>query len=104
MSLTKKYLKSKPVCKVTFKITKTAAKEIAAKEVTVVGEFNDWDIKGTKMKKAKDGSFATTVDLEVGKEYQFRYLVNGETWTNDTKADKYVSAGVGSEENCVVVL
>ena len=102
MSLTKKYLKSKPVCKVTFKLDKTVGKD--AKSVSLVGEFNKWDLKKNKMKKLKDGSFKTTVDFETGQEYQFRYLVDGEVWVNEVEADKYVPAGVGLDENSVIAL
>ncbi len=102
MSLTKKYLKSKPLCKVTFKLAKEAVEN--AEKVALVGDFNNWDATETEMKKLKDGSFKTTLDLEVGKEYEFRYLVDASTWANDQEADKFVPAGIGYDENSVVVL
>ena len=103
MSIKKQYLKSKPVCKVTLSLKNDETN--AAKKVAVLGEFNDWDsVKGVPMKKLKDGTFKTTIDLEVGREYQYRYLVDGETWVNDGAADKYVPTGVGFEDNCVVVV
>ena len=100
MSLTKKFLKSKPVCKVTFKLTSDAAQE--AKKASVLGDFNEWNPKKGKMKKLKSGDFTLTVDLESGKDYQFRYLVGGKTWENDEAADNYVPTGVSYEENGVV--
>ncbi len=102
MSIKKQYLKSKPVCKVTFSLPKEAAN--AAKKVTLVGEFNDWDKKSLPMKKLKDGSFKLTQDLSVGQEYQFRYFIDGKTWENDWSADKYVTSGLSTEDNSVVVL
>ena len=36
----KQYLKTRPVCKVTFSLAKEAA--LQAERVCVVGEFNDW--------------------------------------------------------------
>jgi len=102
MSIKKQYLKSKPVCKVTLSLPKEAAK--TAKKVMVVGEFNDWNKKSLPMKKLKDGSFKTTIDLAPGKEYQFRYLIDSKKWENDWSADKYVSSGVALEENSVVVV
>jgi 1,4-alpha-glucan branching enzyme len=102
MSITKKYLKSKPVAKVTFKLPKEAAPE--AKKVTIVGEFNEWSQSKNAMKKLKNGSFSATLDLETGKEYSYKYLIDGETWENDWEADKYTSAGIGAEENSVVVV
>ena len=56
------------------------------------------------LKKFKNGSFKVTIDLETEQEYQFKYLVDGEKWVNDEMADKYVSNGIGHEENSVVVL
>ena len=52
MAISKQYLKSKPVCKVTFSVP---AKD--ADEVTVVGTFNEWDTKSTTLKKLKNGTF-----------------------------------------------
>ncbi len=102
MSIKKQYLKSKPVCKVTFSLPKEAAN--AAKKVTLVGEFNNWDVKSLPMKKLKDGSFKLTQDLDVGQEYQFRYFIDGKTWENDWSADKYVASGLSTEDNSVVIL
>jgi 1,4-alpha-glucan branching enzyme len=101
MSLKKQYLKSKPVCKVTFSLPKAAASK--AKKVMLVGEFNEWNSTALPMTKLKDGSFKATCDLTIGSEYQFRYLIDGKVWENDWQADKYVSNGL-SDENSVVVL
>lgn len=99
MSLTKKFLKSKPVCKVTFKVPKEMAP--SAKEVYVVGDFNGWDQKAEPMKALKNGTFSATIDLEQGKEYQFRYLIDGEKWENDDAADKYLPGAYGGENSVV---
>lgn len=100
MGLTKKYLKSKPVCKVTFKVSPEQIE--GAKKVALVGGFNNWDVKETPMRKLKDGSFTKTLELSVGEEYEFRYLIDGEKWINDEAADKYVPTGVSYEQNCAV--
>jgi 1,4-alpha-glucan branching enzyme len=85
--LKKQPLKSKPVCKVTF----TLPEAIKAETAFLVGDFNNWDEKSTPMKMVKkSGQFSITLDLETGREYQFRYLVNGTEWHNDWHADKYV--------------
>lgn len=102
MSLKKQFLKSKPLCKVTFSVDAELIE--GAKEVALLGEFNAWDPAESTMRKLKDGSFTKTIELEVGKEYQFRYLVDGNRWINDTAADKYTHSGVAAEENSVVAL
>ncbi len=101
MAIKKTYFKTKPDVKVTLSLPKTAAK--GAKKVEVYGDFTDW-AEGTKMTKQKDGSYQTSVTLKPEHEYQFRYLIDNQKWENDWKADKYVSNGVSTEENSVIVL
>ena len=100
MTLKKQYLKSKPECKVTFVLSKEIAN--GAKKVVLVGDFNEWDSKGIKMTKKKDGSFSKQLNLPVGKEFAYRYLIDGKKWENDGEADYYVSSPISNEENGVV--
>ena len=95
--LKKQHLKSKPVCKVTF----YSPAQIEAENVHLVGDFNGWSETETEMKKLKDGRFSVILELEAGKEFQFRYLINGKDWHNDWEADKYV-ANPFSGDNSVV--
>src|SRR5210317_85362 len=92
MAITKQYLKSKPVVKVTFAVP---AEE--AKKVTVVGSFNAWNSKkAVTLKKLKNGTFKGTVDLEKDNSYEFKYLVDG-TYVNDDQADAYAMNVFGTE-------
>jgi 1,4-alpha-glucan branching enzyme len=102
MAVAKQFLKSKPIAKVTFELSAEAVN--GAKTVAVVGEFNNWDATAQVLKKQKDGSYKTTVELPVGNEYQFRYVLDGSKWENDSAADKYVASGVSEEQNSVIVL
>ena len=102
MSLEKKYLKSRPVGKVTFRLPCDAAPE--AEKVYLVGDFNAWRKDATPMTRLKNGEFKVSLDLEPGREYSFRYLIGGDTWENDWEADKYVPSGIATEENSVVVV
>ena len=99
----KQFLKSKPVCKATFTLPAEAAPE--AETVVLVGEFNEWNTKdGVSMKKLKNGTFKATVDLESGKDYEFRYLIDGETWENDWEADAYVPTPYGVDNSVISTL
>jgi 1,4-alpha-glucan branching enzyme len=98
----KEYLKSKKVCKVTFRLPRIAAP--GASSVFIVGDFNEWNIYANPMKKLKKGDFTVTLNLEPGREYQFRYLIDGSTWENDWNADKYVKSPFGDSENSVIIL
>lgn len=102
MSLKKQYLKSKPQCKVTFRMPKAAVP--AAKTVHIVAEFNGWSTKHTPMKRLKSGDFTAVVTLEPGRAYQFRYLVDQTRWENDWEADRYVKCDFGDCDNSVVVV
>lgn len=100
MGLRKKYLKTKPVCKVTFTVPKELAD--SAKKIHLVGEFNQWNTNQTPLKKTSRGYFSTTIDLARGKAYQFRYLIDDSNWINDPRADKYVFNDYANCENSVV--
>jgi 1,4-alpha-glucan branching enzyme len=102
MSIKKQFLKSKPVCKVTFQIPEEIGN--SAKTAHVVGEFNGWNALATPMKKLKTGAFSTRLDLEQGREYQFRYLLDENNWQNDVDADKFVTTPFGDSKNSVIVL
>ncbi len=102
MSIKKQYLKSKPVCKVTFKVEGEQAG--GATKMSVVGDFNQWNEKTHELKALKDGSFTITVDLETGREYQFRYLADGQIWLNESEADAFIPSGFGDAQNAVIRL
>ncbi|MCP4291574.1 MAG: glycoside hydrolase [bacterium] len=105
MGLQKRFLKSKPISKVTFRLPKEAVNDATA--VNLVGEFNNWAKATLPMVRLKNGEFKVTLDLPVGREYQFRYLIsapNGKIWENDWSADRYAPSGFLGAENSVLVL
>lgn len=95
--LKKNYTKSGKSCRVTFKLQS----ELEADAASLLGEFNEWDQAANPMKKLKDGSFSVTVSLDAGNEYRFRYLLDGEEWTNDEAPDALVANRFGSQD-CVI--
>ncbi len=75
---------------------------IWADHVNLVGDFNDWDEQSHPMTPdRKDGTWHITLELEKGKRFQFRYLVNGSEWHNDWKADDYVPNPFGGTNSVV---
>lgn len=101
MALKKSYTKDKKKCNVTFTVSAEAA--AGAATITIAGDFNSWSSTETPLKKGKDGSFSVKLPLEAGKEYQFRYLIDGVRWENDWAADKYIPAPFSSTDNSVVI-
>jgi len=102
MSIKKQYLKKQPLCKVTFRIPEEIGR--SAETAHVVGEFNNWDYFSTPMKKLKKGAFTTSINLEKGRAYQFRYLLDNRNWQNEGDADKFVPTPFGDSENSVIAL
>lgn len=100
MSLKKTFLKHQPICRVTFRLPKEMVKD--ANQVSLVGEFNAWDPAANLMRSLKNGTYMQTLDLEEGKEYQFRYLTGDGEWENDPEADKYAASPFGVENSVVV--
>jgi 1,4-alpha-glucan branching enzyme len=99
--LKKQYVESKNICKVTFRLPKEAAPE--AKSVTIVGDFNKWNITETRMKKLKNGDFTLTLELPCNREYSFRYLIDANRWEKDWFADKHIPGDSGVDDSVVVI-
>ncbi|MEX0680927.1 MAG: isoamylase early set domain-containing protein [Balneolales bacterium] len=86
------------VCKVTFRVPENWAH----KEVSVVGDFNEWDTEANKLDRKK-GVWETTLRLTPERKYRFRYLLDGERWANDDSADGYASNPYGTEDSLLVI-
>ncbi len=96
----KKYLKSE-ICKVTFRLPREAAP--AAERVTIVGDFNQWDLSESEMKRMRNGDFQLTIELSCNREYRFKYLIDSNKWENDWCADKYTPNPFGGDDSVVVI-
>lgn len=98
MAIAKQYLKTKPVCKVTFVVPAEDAKNVA-----VVGDFNNWNPKGSTLKKLKNGTFKGTFNLSKESTYEFKYIIDGD-YVNDAEADRYQWNDFAGSENAVLEL
>ncbi len=99
--LKKEILKSKPIAKITFTLPIEAI--AGAKEVRILGEFNNWDWATAPIMKANKKNYTATLNLAAGKTYEFRYKGDNGVWANDWAADNYVPAPY-NVDNCVVVV
>jgi 1,4-alpha-glucan branching enzyme len=84
--------------KVTFTLPKEAVEN--AETVAIFGDFNQWQ-EGIMLTKQKDGSFKAAVELEKGRSYEYRFLINGEKWENDWAAEAYVPTPFGTFNSVV---
>ena len=97
----KAYLRSHGSCRLTFVLPKAAVGQ--AEHVAIVGDFNEWDQEASPMKKRRSGDFAITLALPTGREYRFRYLIDGHRWENDWCADRYEPNPHGCDDSVVIV-
>ncbi len=97
--LKKSYYKGGDKCRVWFYLPA----DVDADTAYLVGDFNDWDERDRPMKRKKDGTFYAAVTLETGKEYQYRYFLDGERWENDWEADDYAPNDLRTENSVVKV-
>ena len=82
------------------KVTFTLPAEIVGEATSgvLLGEFNNWnENEGIALKKSKEGVMKTSVSLEVGQSYQYRYLLGDGRWVNDQNAPN-------QHDNCVITV
>jgi len=94
----KQQLKGQKQVKVTFALPQ----EEVENQVSVVGDFNDWDPAKTKLIKRGNGTFSASVTLKKGEHYAFRYVVDGGKWLNDEEADAYEVSPFGTKNGVVL--
>lgn len=85
------------------RVTFTLPDSIWADKIYLVGDFNAWDRASHPFQHDGTDRWAITVDLELGRAYQFRYLIDGEQWTNDDQADAHVYNRYGTCNFVVVI-
>ena len=88
---------AKGKARVTFTVDPRAGAQTAA----VCGEWNDWSAGAGLMHRDAEGGFSLTVDLDPGRAYRFRYLLDGDRWDNDWAADAYVRNGFAGDDSVV---
>jgi hypothetical protein len=82
-------------------VTFTVDPAVGAQMAAICGDWNDWSADADIMRRDAQGGFSLTVDLEPGRTYRFRYLLDGERWDNDWAADAYVRNSFGGDDSVV---
>lgn len=73
---------------------------IWADRIYLVGDFNEWGTNAQPFMQGRDGVWRAILDLPAGRQYQFRYLVDG-NWQTDYHADGWVENEYGSQNSIV---
>ncbi|MGO9080260.1 MAG: hypothetical protein ACLQDY_14645 [Streptosporangiaceae bacterium] len=82
-------------------VTFTLDPAVGARTAAVCGEWNDWSPEADIMRREAGGGFSLTVELDAGRTYRFRYLLDGERWDNDWAADAYLPNSFGADDSVV---
>ena len=72
-----------------------------AKQVVVLGDFNEWSATKHPMKKNENGDWQKIAMLPAGR-YEYRFLVDGQWW-NDPKNDQACPNCFGTHNNVLEV-
>ena len=77
----KKFNESKNTCHITFSLNHEA------NSVAILGDFTEWH--PVNLANLGNNVFEVTLEIPVGRDYHFRYLINNNYWENDHAADGY---------------
>lgn len=77
--------------------------DVEATTVALCGEFNDWAENDIYLSRDIDGTWQTTIALDPGRSYRYRFLLDGERWENASEADEYVPNPFGTVDSVVIV-
>jgi 1,4-alpha-glucan branching enzyme len=94
----KEHKKGDKQVKVTFALPQD---EVGGK-ASVVGDFNNWDPKATRLVKRSNGTVSASVKLNPGGQYAFRYFFEDGSWANDSEADDHVASPFGTKNSVVL--
>jgi len=83
------------------RMTQFAFQAPTARQVTLAGEFNNWDINAGPMHKGPDGVWRLSVALKPGR-YEYRFFAD-EAWCDDPAAQQRAANSLGTE-NCVRIV
>jgi len=72
------------------------SKTVEVHSVNLAGSFNDWNRAGAPMTDAGDGSYVKHLKLDEG-VYHYKFIVNGNIWMPDPKADPALREDDGHE-------
>jgi 1,4-alpha-glucan branching enzyme len=81
--------------------TQFAFQAPTAWQVSLAGDFNNWDPKAGPMHKGPDGVWHLSVALKPGR-YEYRFFAD-EVWCNDPAAQQKAVNSLGTE-NCVRIV
>jgi 1,4-alpha-glucan branching enzyme len=72
-----------------------------ARDVYLIGEFNDWDIHSLPMKKENEKDWKATIELIPGR-YEYKYFVDG-SWVGEVPGVEKIPNAFGTQNLVIYV-
>ncbi|MCA1753194.1 MAG: isoamylase early set domain-containing protein [Spirochaeta sp.] len=73
-----------------------------ASQISVVGDFNDWDPQITPMEQAQDGeTWIVTTELEPDRAYTYNFVIDGTQFIPDPAAGRTIQDSFGGEKSVI---
>lgn len=73
----------------------------SAKTVSLSGDFNGWT--STSMRRSGDGLWEASIEYVPSKNYRYKFLVDGERWTEDPSHGRKEDDGFGGFNSVLVI-
>jgi len=74
-----------------------------AKQVSLVGDFNDWSVDQNPLSDPdENGIWTISIPLDPGR-YQYKFLVDGKQWVVEPDAQAYQPDGFGAQNALLVI-
>lgn len=74
---------------------------IWADRIYLSGDFNDWREDDLPLRQDRNGVWQATLDLPLGRQYEFRYVIDGQ-WRTDSHADGFADNRYGSQNSVII--
>lgn len=94
--LKRKGFRDKDKIKVTFVLPDGSPK------ASVVGDFNEWNPEANPLIRRSNHTYSSSVELEPGKRYAFRYQLADGGWLSEEDADAEEPSGFGSTNSIII--
>jgi 1,4-alpha-glucan branching enzyme len=90
-------IKVKPEPKIKRRKVHFSVESAGAREVFLMGDFNNWNPKTHPMKNNGSGTWSKSVILRPGK-YEYKFYIDGE-WKEDPRNDQTCRNGFGTQNS-----
>ncbi len=85
----------------TVRVTFGISSSIWVDQVHLVGDFNNWNRHSLPLEHSPHNGWRISLELQKGRVYQYRFLLDRARWCNDCNADRYVPNPFGGDNSVV---